>query len=78
MMVWPWWQVNLVSNLVRQREQPDNRQTRFTGEGPSLGRPAITDPSWAVETGDGGWFMTVCQARLSGLRTFGGRAGCSD
>lgn len=54
MMGWPWWQVNLVSNLVRQREQADNRQTRFTGEGPSLGRPAIADPSWAVETGDGG------------------------
>ena len=54
MMVWPWWQVNVVSDLAGQREQADNRQTRFTGEGPSLGRPAIADLSWAVETGDSG------------------------
>ena len=53
-MVWPWWQMNVVSSLDRPGEQSDKLQTRFRREGPSLGRPSIADPSGEVETGDSG------------------------
>jgi hypothetical protein len=54
LIVWPWWQMNVVSSLDRPGEQADKLQTRFRRDGLSLDRPAIADPSGEVETGDSG------------------------
>ena len=54
LMVWPWWQMNVVSSLDRPGEQADKLQTRFRRDGLNLDRPAIADPSGEVETGDSG------------------------